>query len=252
TVQQVQGVAALLRGGRPDGSVVLEPTATLDAFLRMQPGERRDTVSYVRYTAAGEPADTLATLPDRELLASREGTRISQQTVLFGRDSYFAAGAGRAFAGESDAYRIDAFDGNGRRVMSIRRTLAPRAPTRSEVQRARAAAEARRRDTEAQVARITGGTLAPGELRDVPARPTVPAFDQLAVDPEGNLWVRDYQADATQSARWQVFDPAGRWLGGVDLPPGLLVYQIGSDWILGRVRDELEVEYVRLHRLVRN
>ncbi|MBW3569577.1 MAG: hypothetical protein KY467_00600, partial [Gemmatimonadetes bacterium] len=34
TVQQVQGVSALLRGALHDGSVVLEPTATLDAFLR--------------------------------------------------------------------------------------------------------------------------------------------------------------------------------------------------------------------------
>lgn len=248
---QLEGVSALLRGAFPDGSVVLEPTPSVDAFLRMESGERRDSVSYVRYTATGQPADTLARLADRELLASREGTRISQQTLLFGRDSYFAAGGGRAYAGESDAFRVDAFDPGGTKVMSIRRPVSARAPTRAETQRARAAAEARRRDTEARAARIAGVPVSSGAAREVPARPTVPAFDQLLVDAEGNLWVRDYQVDAAQPARWQVFAPDGRWLGGVDVPPGLTVYQIGREWMLARARDELDVEYVRLYRLSR-
>jgi hypothetical protein len=37
----------------------------------------------------------------------------------------------------------------------------------------------------------------------------------------------------------------------VQTPAGLTVYQIGPDWILGRVRDELDVESVRVYRLVR-
>ena len=48
-----------------------------------------------------------------------------------------------------------------------------------------------------------------------------------------------------------VFDPEGRVLGFVETPQGLDILQIGDDFILGRVKDEFEVEYVQVWPLER-
>ena len=47
-----------------------------------------------------------------------------------------------------------------------------------------------------------------------------------------------------------VLDTRGRHgrrlnLARVETPPELVIYEIGEDYILGKVRDELEVEYVQ-------
>ncbi|HEX6912158.1 MAG TPA: hypothetical protein VF142_17275, partial [Longimicrobium sp.] len=174
---------------------------------------------------------------------------LSQQDVLFGRDSYLATGADQAYVGESDAFRVDVTDTAGTVRMRIRRRGRLREVSRADLGVARAAAEARRRERAAEVARVSGGAARAPEFGEVPARSTLPAFDQLVADAAGNLWVRDYRVDPDAPSRWSVFDPGGRWLGQVEMPAGVTVLQIGADWVLGRARDELEVESVRLYRL---
>lgn len=44
-------------------------------------------------------------------------------------------------------------------------------------------------------------------------------------------------------------DPEGRLLGQIDLPYRFTVYEIGSDYVLGRRVDELDVEHVELYGL---
>ncbi|HEX6038825.1 hypothetical protein [Longimicrobium sp.] len=249
TSVRVGGASAALRGILADGSFVLEPSPSVEAFLRMEAGERRDSVRYVRHTADGAAANTLDARAGRELVARRAGGALSQESVLFGRNAYFAASGEHAFVGESDAFRVDVTDAVGRVRMSIRRLGAPRRVERADLARAREAAQARQRERAERIARVTGGAARAPAFDDLPARATMPAFDQLAVDAEQNLWVRDYQVAPDDPSRWSVFDPRGRWLGTVETPAGLTVLQIGADWILGRARDELEVEYVRLYRL---
>ena len=251
TVAGAGGVSPGLRGVFSDGSFVLEPSASVQAFLQMSPGERRDSVAYVRVSPEGVLADTLAVQADREIVASRQGGVILQQTVLFGRDSYFTAGQGRAYAGQSDAFRINAVDSRGTPLLSIRLLTPPRRPSRDDLERARAAAQADRRERNAQIARIIGAQTADAGAGELPSRPTVPAFDHMLVDSRGYLWVREFVVDRAAPSRWLVFESDGRWLGTVEVPGGLLVSQIGPDWILGRTKDELDVEYVRLYRLSR-
>ena len=43
---------------------------------------------------------------------------------------------------------------------------------------------------------------------------------------------------------WYVFDEQGAWLGEVATPPGLHVFEIGIDYVLGRYRDEFDVQSV--------
>ena len=51
---------------------------------------------------------------------------------------------------------------------------------------------------------------------------------------------------------WTVFDAEGRVLGFVETPEELEVYEIGEDYLWGRVTDELGVASVQLWPLERS
>ncbi len=87
-----------------------------------------------------------------------------------------------------------------------------------------------------------------GEM-EVPAHE--PAFDRLLADRDGNLWARRFMADllTREPPSWDVFDPAGTWLGVVATPGGMTVTSIRDGLVAGIYRDEVGVEYVSVHRL---
>lgn len=250
TLPDLTSVSATLRAVLPDGSVVLQPTGTSEDYLRMKSGERRDTATYLRFAADGRLAGKIARRAGREYLAVRAGPVISQRNLLFGRDSYVATAQERVFVGESDRFVIDILDFGGGMLASIRRAGELRPVPPGDLARARDAARQAANRNREQAARMAGVAL-PGADAEVPARSTVPAFDRLLGDSEGYLWVRDFLAAPGDVPRWSVFDMEGRWVATVRTPAGVEVYQIGPDWLLGRGRDELEVEYVRLYRLHR-
>ena len=84
---------------------------------------------------------------------------------------------------------------------------------------------------------------------EVPAHE--PAFDQLLADGDGNLWAQRFTADllTREPPSWDVFSPAGTWLGVVATPGGMVVTSIRDGLVAGIYRDELGVEYVSVHRL---
>ncbi len=78
-----------------------------------------------------------------------------------------------------------------------------------------------------------------------------PAFDRLLADDDRNLWARRFTADplSREPPSWDVFDPAGTWLGVVATPGGMTVTAIRDGFVAGIYRDELGVEYVSVHRI---
>lgn len=89
----------------------------------------------------------------------------------------------------------------------------------------------------------------------------LPAYQQLIVDRERNVWVSEARAErfVTQGfARvpsaptpWRVFDRQGIWLGTVTMPARFRPMDIGREFVLGLWRDADDVEHVRLYRLDR-
>ena len=76
---------------------------------------------------------------------------------------------------------------------------------------------------------------------------TLPAFTALKLEPNANIWAREY-GDTMAVQHWDAFDRAGRLLGVVDFPGGMDVLEIGADYVLGRFRDQDDVESLRLYR----
>ena len=62
-----------------------------------------------------------------------------------------------------------------------------------------------------------------------------------------DLWVEEYESptDDFPARLWTVFDPEGRVLGFFETPKDWRIHEIGEDYILVGVQDELGVETVR-------
>jgi hypothetical protein len=87
---------------------------------------------------------------------------------------------------------------------------------------------------------------------------THPVHGPMLVDDLGHLWVAGGRSSLLDSdrpderqERWNVFDPDGRFLGGITTPDGFRVTQIGQAFVLGVHTDALGVERVRLYTLER-
>jgi hypothetical protein len=81
-------------------------------------------------------------------------------------------------------------------------------------------------------------------LREVPFPERMPVYRRLLLDAERNLWAERFRTPWEDDPSWYVFNERGAWLGEVDVPPGLHVFEIGTDYVLGRYRDEFDVQSV--------
>lgn len=85
----------------------------------------------------------------------------------------------------------------------------------------------------------------------LPLLESFPAFSGFVVDQVDHVWVRDFNKPGDDRATWVVFDPKGEAIGRVETPSALEIYEIGADYLLGRARDELNVESIQRWSLTR-
>jgi hypothetical protein len=102
-------------------------------------------------------------------------------------------------------------------------------------------------------------------LSAAPPAEGIPYFTDILVDQEGFLWVRPYlpETDATvvggrpdvhrnnNGGEWQVYSVTGTRVSTVLMPEDLAPYQITTTAVVGIAEDELGVETIRVHPLVR-
>ena len=146
----------------------------------------------------------------------------------------------------TDVYELRAYRPDGSLARIVRRDNNVRSPTQADLGSYRA--ENRSPDPGRAYARNRNAAI---DALPLPA--SFPAFSAIEVDLLGNLWVREYNLPGDEDrALWTVFDPEGVALGFVETPLGLVIYEIGEDYLLGKTIDELGVEYVQLWGLDRS
>jgi hypothetical protein len=206
-------------------------------------GAVRYAALYVRYGPDLAPLDTIAERPGSERFIDPCGDGMCGYEPPFARTTNAAFWRDRLFVGTADRYEIDVIAVDGRVLRSIRSATPSRPVTEADVARWRAQelSQARNEEARKELERV---------YAMMPIPKTMPAYLDLAVDRLGNLWVEDYRA-ADEAPRWTVFDSAGRMLGTVATPRSLRIDEIGDDYLLGVFRDSLDVEHVRLHRLLK-
>jgi len=149
----------------------------------------------------------------------------------------------RFYVGNGDSYMLRVFSTDGIELSPIGRDLEPRAiaPVLDRILEAslkRVPDENRRRALSQRFSEMEYPEFLPPYLR-------------IEADTEGNLWIQPYTLPGETPA-WDVFDgDTGDFLGSVDLPEDLTLFQVGADYVLGKTVGDLGVQRVVKYRLIK-
>jgi hypothetical protein len=208
-------------------------------------GISRSTAALITLPSELGPMDTLTTIPWSESVMVRTSSNSTAGfRFRFPRSGMAAAGPGGVALGWNAAYRIEYWSFDGTPVMVA---TAPDLEERIEADDVE-----RERRAFSEGCRAAGCDEAESHLFSDDAIPSVyPAFSELLVDALDHVWVAQYEPPEDEPVTWHVFSPDGELLGRVAIPPGLEVHEIGEDFVLGVVTNELDVPFVRRYPLTR-
>lgn len=235
---------AILAGVFPDGSALVY--RQFDVGAEMETGVSRPDVEVYHLSTDGSAPSSLGSFPGPEnyMHVSNEGWARGV-TLWYGRSLEVAVADDRVVVAPTDRYELRILNRDGKLRGLVRMehdpvSLRPADFDSVRNRRLRFTEDAESRDRWAQI------------YDAMPRPPSLPAFRSIMADADGNLWVQDYTRSAQAGGRWTVFDREGRALGKVVTPDGMWVTDIGSDYLLGVVRDELGVEGVQLWGLAKD
>ena len=202
------------------------------------------TNTWVLLAVEGGAVDTIGSFPVGQGFTTRRGGRTISYPGPFVRRLYAPAmGARGLFFGDATAFEVSVYSYGAELVEILRKRHTPTPVGSDEV------AEFRRQFLEGVSERSRGGRER--WLADVPYPEVMPALGRLMVDGSQNLWAQVFAPRGSMSTVWNVFDEEGRWLGKVEFPEGLMVREIGDDYVLGLWRDADDVQHVRMYDLVK-
>lgn len=205
-------------------------------------GIHRDTTPLLHYESMSHPPDTLGLWAGTEWSYSAMELGGARTPVGFGRGLAFGGRDSLAALGDTDTLDISVWDVGGSERLRIRGGGA----------RIHATAEEGERWRRKMLARF--GSSMPEQMREVyreaPVHDSYPAFDGVAMDTEGRVWVGATAELGEELRRWVVFAADGSPVGRVDLPANGELLDVTSDQVLLLRRDDLGVESVVLYGLV--
>ncbi len=201
------------------------------------------------------PVDTLALLPAGETIRFSGGRA---QVRFFDPEPIWDADAtGTLVTSRNNAMRFELWDATGAlsRVVTL-----PREPKTVTDRDKRVMLDAIR---DAMRQQGVPGTQAQALLDQAQFADHYPLYVQVALGPSGSLWVQrmlsgtelageegSFDAQDLGSKDWDVFDASGRYLGVVSFPGKFLPLRTLGDRFYGYARDELDVQSLRVYRVV--
>ena len=236
------GVQVIAWGAFPDGSLLVSATPRIAPGAPI--GLHRDSVPFFRFGPSGEPGDTVAILPFRETYRLELDGRRTSTDPPFGREFALAVAGDSVVYGAAVSRELEVRDRDGALVRILRLPGAPRPVTDADQ-------ALHRRDRIARDAGYGASRQETERLLDRLEFPAaMPAHGRALPDPDGRIWLEEYEPDEAASRSWSVLSPAGEYLGDVPTPPGFHALEIGSDYVLGRARDDLDRESILVYRLL--
>lgn len=232
-------------GRLEDGRIVGRTTefAAIEAG-EVPEGVQRPTLHFITFDGVGQALDTVSTFPGDERVIHMRGNAIQVLTLPFGRRPTFAARGDALIAAAQDAPEVRIVDASGatRRIIRTGAAPVPLTPERLN----------------ARIEQLTG--VAPEPLRAGmretyrrhPAPDHLPPYGAMLVDAAGNIWLADTEDPLVAAPAWTVFDVRGVAMARAAFPARFRPFDIGDDYVLGVLRDELDVEHVQLYVLVKS
>lgn len=199
---------------------------------RADEGIIRDSTFVFRFSSEGALMDTVWATPGPEMFSS--GQRLA--SLLFGTNGFVLPWKSGLL--DHPGHRMEFMEVQGERV--VRRVRVPGYDLSLD-----------RTEVEATIERmvIDAPPEAAERLRDVFGNQPLPSHRppaaDIVVDALDHVWIARYDVPpwVEETTYWEVFDPDGRWLGGVELPPALQVFEIGEDYVLSVTLDDLDVAH---------
>ena len=257
---------------RGTGDIFIYPSAILPdgSYLGIEWNERRaaregrwtDSLWLIRVSSDGLRFDTLG----RTAAGQRAQHPVVREgyPVTFGPTPRLTTSNDGFYLGYTDRYEIRAYALSGTARRAIRRSESPRPVSRTMVDEYKKRFMGMSGENNRPLSpalKAHRARLADG----MPFAERFPSFSTLLGDRLGNLWVKQYQVEEhmteasgpvsirtfPEPSRWDVFDPAGRWLCTVTMPASFTPLEIGSDYVAGLWRDDDDVEFVRIYGLVK-
>lgn len=179
---------------------------------------------------------------------------MTSSSLPFGRTTHFVMTDSNIFVGSSDTYEIRMYGSEGSLVRIIRKTDVTPVPISDD------GIEWYIDQQMKEYEGVEIGGIAPDlpAIRELmftwPRVAGLPAFAGLLAGASGGLWVKRQEVPWTYEGReaWDVFDGDGVLQAQVENPSNLVIHEVGADYVLGVVTDELGVERVRLYDLDRS
>lgn len=215
-------------------------------------GVDRTEIPLFRYHPDRDATDSLGAHAGSEYYLQRRGSGGTVSSLLFGGRTEVRAARDHYYVATTDTYEVQRYSTSG-----ILQTIVRKRHTNLPV-------------TDEDVASLLDARLA--ELDNPSSRPrleefyasmprpeTMPAYGaatgsdpSILLDDPGNLWIREFSRPGDDRERWTVFDARGRLQGTLRLPDGLRPFHIGDEFILGVVKDDLDVERILLYDLIKS
>lgn len=230
-----------------DGSLLLAGRS--GASTGEQSGLRRDTIPLRRASALGVIGAPIAKVPGSEAFAVISKSFVSRMERPFGARTVIGAQGSNTLVGTGDIDGLSVYDSTGKLSTLIRIDRPRRLIPDSDIQAIGYQQGEQLKQLPAEFASTLRGVY---DQFGVPAQ--LPTTYQLVVDATGALWLNDDVGPVMRDSipkRWTILDADGRWLGSVTTPRRFEVHQITADRVIGVIRDENDVEYVRVYRLKR-
>ena len=235
-----------LRGVFANGSLlfVRGPKSWVRSLIRSgqaPDGLMRGPADAFHYSSEGMFLSIVGSFPGSEQFFSR-GTRfVRARARPFGRDAVFAVLGDQFYVGYQNEYEIELRDTNDSltaliRVQRNNRLVSPKDIEQFKINGLVGVHE---RNRDEKIAELDG--LSYPE--------TMPAYGGIITDADGNLWVAEYDPFPDETLEWTVFDTDHHMLGAVEVPSRFSIYQIGSDFILGRMIDRRGIEHIQIYSI---
>ncbi len=222
-----------------DGSLLLVSGGSFGA--EAEPGRARPDAVVSIAGPDGAIVAELGSFPGNEAWVHRGEDFMMVTSFTGGRGFQAAIVADRVVMGPTDRYEYRQYDRAGTIQAIVRLEQPPVALTPADLERERQ--ERLERIDESQRDRWRR------IMDELPRVTILPAFRSIRGDAEGNVWVEDRLHPTDESSAWTVFAPDGRALTKVRLHERFRPMELGADYVLGVVRDELDVERLQLWRL---
>ena len=240
----------MLLGAFSDGTLLGSYTG-----MRLDPPTAlyRDTLSLARITPPSA-VSTIGAVQIGEVYVFESSATglLSSDIRPFTTGGKVAAGTSSFWFHDGRRFELREFTPSGalKTIVRLARTPAPVTPKEIAAHRADliASAKADKDPDPAMRARSLEQSKLIGKWLSFPA--THPAFTGLVVASTGEVWAREH-GDSTKAQRWHVFAATGVRTATIELPAGVEPLEVGRDYVLARVRNEDDVESVRVYRYQR-